>query len=377
MTNSYGSIATDPNATTESGGGEGGSTSRKYIIATVVVLSGLLIRLSLSITNGGSPDRFILSITNGGSPDDADHWPGKLIKITKQQFPTTTVEAANFNWTKSDDLCDPLLGEAWIFGSERGLNNSVSLYFTPEVRGVDGVLSAIEVDYYGYVEEKLKGVYFTEEKTSKDGTYHSVSLALRKGDLCDKKNPAPPGNDPYMVISPGMTNTVVPTREDSPELLSNWKEGACLQNMGYHWESDVVGGKNLTYKAENMVPIVPMYSSTDKTINGIFFTASGLKQFWPAGCTKDPFEKAAFGKCGEDCNFWDPSPGLTQVNAPIFYMCSNFCGECEITGAKDEMFTTMHFFFKDTTDETCAKDNKQINCRSEKYPTMDTPSPSK
>jgi len=266
-----------------------------------------------------------------------------------------------------------LLGEAWLFGGERALNSSVALYFTPAVGDVDGVLSAIEVDYYGYIEEKLIGVYFTKEKTSKDGSYRSVSLALRKGDLCDTEKPASPRSEPYAVISPGMAATIVPTTEDSPELLSNWKEGSCIQHMGYHWATDVEGGKDLTYKAKNLVPVVPMYSSTDKSINGIFFAATSKKQIWPEDCPTSPIDDpAGFQRCAEDCNFWDTSPGLTQINQPVFYMCSNFCGkECQFEGTDDGMFTTMHFFFKDVVEgddeENCAADEK---CRSGDYPIM-------
>lgn len=314
------------------------------------------------------------------SPTADENWPGNLITNNQTKFPTTTAEANALEWEKSNEQCDPLLGEAWLLGGERALNSSVALYFTPVVGDISGVLSSIEVDYYGYVEEKLIGMYFTEEKTSKDGSYHSVSLALRKGDLCDTEKPASPRSAPYLVISPGMAATIIPTTEDSPELLSNWKEGSCIQHMGYHWATDVEGGKDLTYKAENLVPVVPMYSSKDKSINGIFFVATGTKQFWPEDCPTNPYDdmEAFFGRCAENCNFWDKIPGLTQINKPVLYLCSNFCGkECQFEGSDDGMFTAMHLFFKDVWQgddaENCAPDEmngRPSYCRRGDKPIM-------
>ncbi len=72
---------------------------------------------------------------------------------------------------------------------------------------------------------------------------------------------------------------------------------------------------------------------------------------------------------------WDYTPGLTQANAFPFYMCSNFCGACELTGADDGMFSTMHWFFKNTffgpDAETCEnQEGRPIFCRSGEYPVM-------
>jgi len=276
---------------------------------------------------------------------------------------TNTKEATAKGWLKSDEPCDPLLGEAWMYGGKRSKKYNGVVYLTPAVGDVPGVVSGIEADYYGYVEEKLIGKYFGEEKTSQDGTYRSISVALRDGkkaNLCDKENPVAPGNAPYVRVAPGMANMNVPLVEDSSELLSNFKQGSCIHYMGYHWATDIEGGKDLTYKAENMVPIVPMYSSKDKTLNGIFFMATSGKQV-----SKGPQ------------NMWDQGSGLFEINKPPF-MCANFCGECQFTGSADGKFTTMHWMFKVTVggkDLEMCQGEPQFHCRSGEYPTkyVDTP----
>ncbi len=277
------------------GGGEKGDSKKK----------GKKYSKNKSTSNAPSPD------IPEPPPPPAEHWPGGLYKMggvlpgvlpgvpAPQGVPTNTVDAAAEGWVKIDEPCNPLLGEEWLYGGERAQNISASVYFTPEVGDDAGVLSAIEVQYYGAVEENLVGTYFSEAKESNDGPYHSLSVALRNGeaeDLCDTGTPATPGNNAYVMISPGMASKLVPLTEDSPDLISDWKEGSCIRTMGYHWIQDVKQGADLTYKAENFVPIVPMYSSKDGTINGIFFMATSRKQYWPEGCPLPNFAPCAL--CG-------------------------------------------------------------------------------
>lgn len=378
MTNSYGSISQDPNANSISVE-RGSCFNRTPLIVLGVALTAFGIFIgSRSFLDGASPHGDALLSPSG-------YWPGGLYKMggvlqsnsplpVPQEIPTNTADAATKGWVRINEPCNPLLGEEWLYGGERSLNVSASVYFTPEVGDVAGVLSAIEVQYYGYVEENLVGTYISEAKMSKDGPYHSLSVALRNGkkeDLCNAETPATTENSAYIMISPGMANKIVPPTEDSPELRSNWKEGSCIKSMGFHWATDVEKGADLTYKAENLVPIVPMYSSKNGAINGIFFAATSRKQSWPEGCPSRSFSCAS-----PSLNMWDMSPGLTQVNAMPYYMCSNFCGDCQFTGADDGMFTTMHWFFKDTffgpDPETCGDQEKPF-CRSGKYPVMVTP----
>jgi len=108
-------------------------------------------------------------------------------------FHTTTAEASDKGWVNTGEACNPLLGEAWLLGRELAINSSATMYFTPQVGGVAGVVSGIEVDYYGFMQENLIGTYFSEDKTSSDGTYHSVAVALRHTDIyVTQQIPLPP-----------------------------------------------------------------------------------------------------------------------------------------------------------------------------------------
>lgn len=356
MATSYGSISTDPKASTVSGGDEGAISNRK-IYVVLAVFAGLGIFLL-----GGKPgDVSTCPAPTGALVVDeapAKHWPEMLVKIDAAYafpnlLPTTTTGLYEKGWRKTGEPCDPMLGEAWAYQGERTFNYSAAVYLTPQVGDVPGVVSGIEVDYYGYTPEKQIGTFYGEEKTSSDGSYRSISVALRNGEvenLCDTECPAAPGNPEYIMVSPGMANLPVPVTED-PELLSDWKEGSCLPKMGYHWSTFLDGDDELPYKAENLVPIQAMYtSSEEKTINGIFFSAADRMQpSYPSDC--EAATSCAVGKV----NFWDNSPGLLEetILEKRFFMCSNFCGDCEMTGTANEYYTTMHWFFKMTLGETC------------------------
>lgn len=373
---SYGSISTTE-ASSDAPVKEG--SSRNVCFGLAVILGAVGLSVGLLSTRTAPVTAPVEPPVVAPEAPPAVHWPPLLLKIDSVFKPlpnfmpfTSTEAAAAAGWEKSDEPCDPLLGQAWLYGGERSSKISAAIYFTPDVGDTPGVISGIETDFYGYVEENLIGLFFGEEKTSKDGSFRSISVALRNGDeedLCSTTTPAAPGNAPYVLVSPGMANMLVPLTEDDPELLSEWQEGSCLQGMGYHWERFLEPVKELPYKASELVPVVPMYSSDDHALNGIFFLATNRKQNWPAKeCPTafDPFDPC-LSQSGK-MNFWDTSPGLREASCGVFFMCSNFCGECEFTGTPDGMFTTMHWFFRNTLAESCG--GSKNHCRSGVYPTL-------
>jgi len=304
-------------------------------------------------------------------------WPKFLSSqvLLYNERPANTSQAVALDWVKSDEPCEPTLGEPWLYKGRRGFNTSVTLYFTPEDGDVAGSLSGIEVDIYGYLEKNLVGTYFSEAKTSEDGTYHSLAVALRnsaKEDLCSKSAKRNV-HDKYLAIAPGLKNEEIPAHNSSP-LLGTWKEGSCIPGMGNHWFKDTVGGKNLSFKAENTVPIVPMYDN-DGTIMAIFFLATSKKQNWAPGCDCLAEIRAPTPECLGTSNFWDPCEGLNQANKGMLYICNNLCGECDFTGsgATPGMYTTMHWFFNEQPQNfECVGSNRgpMSYCPSGLYPTL-------
>jgi hypothetical protein len=304
-------------------------------------------------------------------------WPSHLITGPGAiANPTNTAEAADSEWSKADEPCNPMLGEPWRKnGGESSIAESATLYFTPEVDGEPGLLSAIQVDFYGYLEENLVGSYFGDEKVGADGeTYRSLTLSLRdygEHDLCDTSAPISHKGLEKVTIAPDLAATNVPLLETDPELVSGWREGSCIVGMGFHWARDVVGGPDLTYEAANLMPIVPMYNSYTGVLQAVFFLATDKKQIWREGCPIDFVDLTQ--PCTSDItNSWDLAPGLQEANNPAggLYMCSNFCGECQFTGSPTEMYTSMHWMFGDPGAENCAGKSNAFGlfCRNGVYP---------
>jgi len=287
--------------------------------------------------------------------DATEHWPKQLYHMASvgTPWPANTKDAGNAGWMKSvNEACVSELGEPWLYEGTRNSMHSVTLYFSPQIDGVPGVLTGIQADYYGTIMEGLVGRFFSEKKIDQDGNhYHSVAVGFRdssKHDLCEKSKPLPTSHTEYMVIAPGMENLRVPNHETSSELTENWHEGSCLEGMGFHWfKSAETGYKNLTYKRNSVVPVVPMYLPGG-SISGLFFWAPQKMQVWDnAICTPALFQKSpALGECFAKLNFWDIGPGLSQKNVGRLFMCANSCDDkCYFEDSNDGIINTMHFFF--------------------------------
>jgi len=343
---SYQSVPTVSNDEDTSPPVEATSNLHTYAIVGVSVGVIVLILNSLLPSNGNVEELV------GSS------WPDFLVSRfdTFDKRPTDTSEALELGWEKSSDPCLPSLGQPWLYQGGHSIDSSVTLYFTPETITVPGALSGIEVDYYGAIEENQVGTYFSDERESNDGTYHSVAVALRKSDeqdLCSTEATLNPPTGKYLAIAPDMANTVIPTTNTSSVLMENWQEGSCIPRMGIHWIQDVDGGSDLSYKIENTVPVVAMYDPVDGEISAIFFAAPDRRQNWPTDVCALFQPEGYSPECLAAMNYWDVGPGLNQKNSPPLFMCSNFCGACEFTGSVDGIFATMHWFFKDTSSLAC------------------------
>jgi hypothetical protein len=335
------------------GSSSSSKTSLLLKIAGVVVA---LLVLGKILGGGGSAEpveEVVVELT--------DVWPAALITGPNDfNHPTTTAEAAGLGWTKAEgEACNPKLGEAYRKnGGVRSTSDPVTLYFTPAVGGVPGVVSAVEVDYYGYVEDELMGSYLLNKQTTADGEMmHSLAVALRdfdKHDLCDTSAPISDTGMERVTIAPDGAADNVPLHETDEELIANWAEGSCIKTMGVHWGKDTVTGSNMSYEAGKTVPIVPMYGTKDGKLQAFFFYASGRKQTFPMQCAQylaNFFDHTEVNECGAGLiNTWDNTPGLTQANVPGFYACSNFCAaDCQFSGSPDGVFSTMHWMLKNLT----------------------------
>jgi hypothetical protein len=387
MSSSYGAIpkdSTDSGSTAPSDSG-GFSTKTKIIGAIVAIL------IVVGLSSGGGSDSGSVATTaptlavvseegtveaEPEEPEDVA-WPPMMITGPGfQTNPTNTDDAPAGDWVKTGEPCDPKLGESYRRnGGSRTEMDPQTLYFTPALDGTPGIFSGIAVDFYGYVEENLIEGYFGDEKVEPDSgkTYHTLSVAFRdydEHDLCDTSEPITHTDLERITIAPHLAAENLPLKETDSELVSDWTEGSCIIGMGFHWAKDVTGNE-ITWLAENLVPIVPMYNSHTGDFQALFFLSTIKRQIWREGCALD------FGDLTQPCtadinNSWDRTPGLFEENDPLkgTFMCSNFCGDCQFSGSPDGMYATIHYMFASPAEEDCqGKINKfGLYCRNGEYP---------
>ena len=370
----YGSVPLESTSSTPSTGGASSKT-KTYAIGAAVVLLVLALLSNKGEAPAPAPSVEPEVVTETETVEEV--WPPVL--VTGPGFlmnPTSTADAPDLGWTKVEgEPCHPILGEPYRKnGGERTIADPRTLYFTPDVDGTPGLLSGIQVDFYGYVEENLVGSYFGEETVGAEGqTYRSLSLSIRDYetiDVCDTSAPLAVTSMEKVTLAPDLVAKNIPLQETDPELTTGWKEGACILGMGFHWAQDVVGGPDLTYEAKNLVPLQPMYNSATGKLQAVFFLATDTKQVWREGCEVNHVDLTQ--PCTSDItNSWDRAPGLTEANDPTTtFMCSNFCGDCQFTGSPTGMYTTMHFMFEDTHAEDCGGDFNilGLKCRHDHDP---------
>jgi len=272
--------------------------------------------------------------------------------------PTTTKEATAEGWKKiSDSQCDTNLGNPWAFNGEITDGAPVTLYFSKETDCFDGVLTGIGVSYFnGAAPTKMiENFIFSEGED-----YDTINVAFRNEDT-DVCGEGPlPSNKPVLdvILAKGKGRKPVPVTAADAKASGEWKAGGCIGTMGIHWEHDIVGGSNFTFEAENLYPIVPMYDEEDGSFNGVFFQAPKKLQIWDnVVCGLDA------SKCFPLTNMWDPNGGIFAAGKRIG-MSYNFCGAYPgITGTENNLFTTMHFFFKETIPKCkrhCPVDNALV-----------------
>jgi len=274
-----------------------------------------------------------------------------------------TGEAIRNGWRKSSEECTPHLGYPWTFNGEVSKGAPVTLYFSMETKHDEGALTGIAVHYF----DNVAPVKMIESFIFSNGTYYdTIQIAFHGEDTDVCEEGALPNNGPgiYLILAEGKGIKAIPITEDAAKESGEWALGACLTNMGTHWEHDIVGGSNLTFKAENLFPITLMYDIKGP-LNGIFFSANAPMQNWDVdycGVGKEIEEKGAavFMECSAGTNMWDGAgPGVREETVTDeAYMCGNFCDDtCPLTGAAGDpaYYTTMHWFFVSDQDITaCA-----------------------
>jgi len=246
-------------------------------------------------------------------------------------MPTTQTQAVSAGWVAKggSTQCILGLGIEYVQSAQDDASKPLSLYFTP-----GGQLTGAGVFALGPSKPKLiKSGFWLPNGTLNgyDRYYASVSFRNAADSCSATQLPEPIGSE--LILNAGGVNMTLPMTRDLAK-NSGWIQGSCFATMGTHWFYDLAGTGAMSWEAENLLPIVVMYdqesTNADNEINAIFFATPDRQQ------TALP----------PSANQWEPIP------LPNFAMCKNFC-DSKCTFTDTSAFSTLHLFFKNSTQVTC------------------------
>jgi len=232
-------------------------------------------------------------------------------------LPTTIVAAVAAGWNTTG-LCDPDLGVAYNF-KDFGptVDAPMTLYFTQA-----GQAAGVGVDVYGDLPANLIGLGFWESVD--DAQYHITVSFRDPSEMCSSMPSSNILGDRLIINADGI-GFEIPTTE-SGAIGGNWHKGSCFSGMGHHWFYDVSTAPEMSWKAENLLPVIAMYNGS---INAIFFASTSVQQ-------------GVF-----DAHWWEPVPLINAL------MCKNTCdSDCTFSGTT--FWSTFHVYLRDYTQVTCA-----------------------
>mmetsp|Transcript_1087 Transcript_1087/g.1859 ORF Transcript_1087/g.1859 Transcript_1087/m.1859 type:complete len:279 (+) Transcript_1087:21-857(+) len=229
-------------------------------------------------------------------------------------LPFTVSQAKSMGWrASSNSSCVPGVGVEWNYSGTRSFDHPLTLGFTPA-----GQIASMGIWINGDVPAKLKKMGWWQMREMSPGktvpyllvtfrpTAHTCSSTTLSETLGDR-----------LVVNGGAHSIPL---TDQAAIKAKYTNGSCFETMGRHAFLDVETGPHMSWQAENVSPIVPMYHNGE--VAAIFFTVPEIEQ----GITS--------------AHWWEPIP------LPNYLQCKNMCDPaCTFSGTS--FWSTMHIFFRD------------------------------
>ena len=209
----------------------------------------------------------------------------------------------------------------------------ISLYFTPAGQ-VSGVGTVAFGKFSGAVVDQG---YWRSTTVAGEADAWRVDVGLRSPQAaCSSHTMSELLLGDRAVINPGSVARALPLIQ-SGAIAENFETGSCIASMGTHSFYDLVGENgSMTWKAPNLMPIVPMYNqNAGWALNAIFFTSPFLQQ--SSALLPPPIIQR---------HQWDP------IALPNLAMCTNWCNE-DCGWTETHQWSTMHIYFSDPLNIEC------------------------
>jgi len=234
--------------------------------------------------------------------------------IIYSALPLSTDEATQDGWSQIDGFCDPNLGIAYAVNGEYGKTNPVIVYFTSA-----GQITGIAVVHYGDPAPGL-GDYWLPQP---DGTYF-INVSFRPSyDPCSGQLYDETLGSMLLINQNGINKSVPLTSDDAA--AQSYTQGACLSNMGTHWEYDLESAPVMSWNVSNLQPLVAMYNG-DGMLSAFFITTVNLQVPEPFGDWEGPLvgPLMCLNWCDSDCSW-----GFNLFNTMHFYVTDHNLNTCD------------------------------------------------
>jgi hypothetical protein len=247
--------------------------------------------------------------------------------------PLTAVDARSAGWFPMEfnaapsDKCNRHVGSPWVFNKATpgtlSQDHPVILFYSAagQISGIAvAIMGADGGSHAEWTEAmRVRGYLSNVYPTQPDGTpIDTITVGLRDvlpdRDLCDERTVFTEVLGTTLILNPAGPSNLkleIPLSVDAAN-AEGYRRGSCFNGMGFHhfkdWKAE---NGTMSWKAANLVPVVPMYDLENGSINAIFFASAIVQQsiFPPAE------------------NEWEPVP------LPNELMCGNFCdADCTFAG---------------------------------------------
>jgi len=232
--------------------------------------------------------------------------------LVYHSLPLNTTEATKNGWANQWSTCDPDLGYAYVAKEGYSVGNPIVMYYTAA-----GQLAGVGIIHFGApLSSHLK--FWTPLNGSSD---YILNVHFRPSLVVCSKTPQKELIGTQFVINQDSLKLSVPLT-DKDAATAHWTVGNCLPGMGTHWAYDLVTAPTLSWKAEQTVPLLPMYFNG--TISAFLVDTATFQDIEPIGVWEGPFISSLF--------------------------CKNLCKGCEWSSG---LTSTLHFHFRDHNPLNC------------------------
>ena len=243
--------------------------------------------------------------------------------------PMTAGEARSQGWAPlmvhaDPNPCNSLAGSPWAYNPKMigafDPAHPVILFFSTAGQ-ISAIAVAINIDKdpdadHGWFEAMMSRGYLSNMlnlPVIDNHRFYTITVGLREStNLCDARTTFPEVLGTAVVVLNPVNQSAslrVPlSRSEANEL--GYRRGSCFNGMGFHHFLDwTAQNGSMTWEANHIVPLVPMYNPVNGSINAIFFASAIVQQ------------------TGFHSNEWEPVP------LPNSLMCDNLCDkDCTFAG---------------------------------------------